>query len=67
MYILFNERDATYTVCFYYYQRSTVSGDISAHHQELIKLNMQPWVLSYFPAVYLRCGWGGTVQLTPTT
>jgi len=37
-----------------------VSGGISAHHQELIKLFVQPWVLSYFPAVYRWCGWVGT-------
>jgi hypothetical protein len=29
-----------------------VSGGISAHHQELIILYLQPWVLSCFPAVY---------------
>ena len=29
-----------------------VSGGISAHHQELLKLFVQPWVLSCFPAVY---------------
>jgi hypothetical protein len=28
-----------------------VSGGLSAHHQEFIKLYMQPWVLSCFPAV----------------
>jgi hypothetical protein len=38
-----------------------VSGSISAHHQELIKLYAQPWVLSCFPAVYRWCGWGGAV------
>jgi hypothetical protein len=27
-----------------------------AHHQELIKLYVQPWVLSCFPAVYRWCG-----------
>jgi hypothetical protein len=26
-----------------------VSGGFSAHHQELIKLRVQPWVLSFFP------------------
>jgi hypothetical protein len=26
-----------------------VSGGISAHHQELIKLYVQPWVLSFQP------------------
>jgi len=28
-----------------------VSGGFSAHHQELIELYVQPWVLSCFPAV----------------
>jgi len=37
-----------------------VSGGFSAHHQELIKLYVQPWVLSCFPTVYRWCGWGGT-------
>jgi hypothetical protein len=27
-----------------------VSGGFSAFHQELIKLHVQPWVLSCFPA-----------------
>jgi hypothetical protein len=27
-----------------------VSGGFSAHHQELTKLYVQPWVLSCFPA-----------------
>ena len=40
-----------------------VSGGFSAHHQEPIKLYVQPWVLSYFPAIYLWCGCVGTVQL----
>ena len=40
-----------------------VSGGFSAHHQELIKLYVQPWVLSYFPAVYRWCGWVETVRL----
>jgi hypothetical protein len=34
-----------------------VSRGFSAHHQELIKLCVQPWVLSCFPAVYRWCGW----------
>jgi hypothetical protein len=34
-----------------------VLGSFSAHHQELIKLYVQPWVLSCFPAVYRSCGW----------
>jgi len=29
-----------------------VSGGFFAHHQELIKVYVQPWVLSCFPAVY---------------
>jgi hypothetical protein len=40
-----------------------VWGGLSAHHQELIKLYVQPWVLSCFLAVYHWCGWVGTVQL----
>jgi len=34
-----------------------VSGGISAHHQELIKLYVQPWLLSCIPAVYRWFGW----------
>jgi hypothetical protein len=34
-----------------------VSGCFSAHHQEFIKLYVQPWVLSCFPAVCRWCGW----------
>ena len=40
-----------------------ISGGFSAHHQELIKLYVQPCVLSRFPAVYRWCGWVGTVHL----
>jgi hypothetical protein len=29
---------------------------------ELIKLYVQPWVLSYFPAVYRWCGWVGNLE-----
>ena len=39
-----------------------VLGGFITHHQELIKLYVQPWVLSCFPAVYRWCGWVGTVQ-----
>jgi hypothetical protein len=39
-----------------------VSGGFSAHHQELIKPYVQPWVLLFFPPVYRWCGWVGTVQ-----
>ena len=31
-------------------------GGFSAYHQELIKLYVQPWVLSCFSAVYRWCG-----------
>jgi len=41
-----------------------VSGGFSANHQELIKLYVQPWVLSGFPAVCRWCGWVGTVQFS---
>jgi hypothetical protein len=34
-----------------------VSGGFSAHHQDLIKLYVQPWVLSCFPAICRLCGW----------
>jgi hypothetical protein len=37
-----------------------VSGCFSTIHQELIKLYVQPWVLSCFPAIYRWCGWVGT-------
>jgi len=40
-----------------------VSGGFSAHHQERIKLYVQPWVLSCSPAVYRWYGWVGTVRL----
>jgi hypothetical protein len=39
-----------------------ISGGISAHHQELIKLYVQPWVLSCFPAIHRWCGWVGTTH-----
>jgi len=42
-----------------------VSGGFSAHHQELIKLCLQPWELSCFPALYRWCGWVGTEQFQP--
>ena len=44
-----------------------VSGGFSAHHQELIKLYVQPRVLSCFPAVYSWCGWVGTLFQTDYT
>jgi hypothetical protein len=54
--ILYNQRDATYTMFFIIIGALHVSGGFSAHHQELIKLYVQPWVLSCFPAVYRWCG-----------
>jgi hypothetical protein len=38
MFILYNQRDATYTVFFIIISALHVSGGFSAHHQELIKL-----------------------------
>ena len=51
MCILYNQRDAAYTVFFTIISTLHVSGGFPAHHQELIKLYVQPWVLSCFPAV----------------
>ena len=50
--ILYNQRDSTYTMFFIIISALRVSGGFSAHHQELIKQYVQPWVLSCFPAVY---------------
>jgi hypothetical protein len=63
MCILYNQWDVTYTIFFIIISALHVSGGFSAHHQELIKLYVQPWVLSCFPAVYRWCGWVGTVSL----
>jgi hypothetical protein len=52
MCILYNQKDAIYTMFFIIINALRVSGDISAHHQELIKQYVQPWVFSCFPAVY---------------
>jgi hypothetical protein len=38
MCILYNQRDATYTMFFIIISALRVSGGFSAHHQELIKL-----------------------------
>ena len=56
MCILCNQRDATYTMFFIIMSPLHVSGGFSAHLQELIKLYVQPWVLSCFSAVYRWCG-----------
>jgi hypothetical protein len=64
MCILYNQRDATYTMFFIIIISALhVSGGFSDHHQELIKLYVQPWVLSCFPAVYRWCGCVGTVSV----
>jgi len=55
--ILYNQRDATYVMYFIIINTLHVSGWPSVHHQEPIKLYVQPWVLSCFPAVYCWCGW----------
>ena len=57
MCILYNQRDVTDTMFFIIINAVHVSGEPSAHHQEPIKLYVQPWVLSCFPTVYRRCGW----------
>ena len=57
MCISYNQRDAPYTVFFIIISAVHVSGGFFAHRQELIKLYVQPWVLSCFPAVYRWCGW----------
>jgi len=59
MRILYNQRDANYTVFFIITSALHVLGGFTAHHQELIKQYMQPWVLSCFPAVYCWCVWVG--------
>jgi hypothetical protein len=51
MCILYNQRDATYTMFFIIISALHVSGGFSAHHQELIKLYVQSWVLSRFPGL----------------
>jgi hypothetical protein len=60
MCILYNQRDAPYTMFFIIISILHVSGGFSTHNQELIKLYVQPWVLSFFTAVYYWCGWVGT-------
>ena len=62
LWILYNKRDATYTMFFIIISAVHVSGGFSAHHQKLIKLCVQPWVMSCFPVFYRWCGWVGTVH-----
>jgi hypothetical protein len=42
MCILYNQRDETYTMFFIIISAVHVSGGFFAHHQELIKLYVQP-------------------------
>ena len=65
--ILYNQRDATYTMFFIIISAVHVSFGFSAHHQEVIKLYVQLWVLSFFPAVYRWCGWVGTMTIPKAT
>jgi hypothetical protein len=64
MRILCKQRDATYTMFFIIISSLHVSGGFSAHHQELIKLYVRPWVLSCFTAAYRWCGWVGIIVPT---
>jgi hypothetical protein len=48
MCILYNHQYATYTMFFIIISALHVSGGFSAHHQELIKLYVQPWVCHAF-------------------
>jgi hypothetical protein len=50
MCVLYNQRNATYTMFFIIISALHVLGAFSAHHQDLIKLYVQPWVFSCFPA-----------------
>jgi hypothetical protein len=63
MCILYNQRDATYTMFFIIISALHILGSFSTHHQELIKLYVQPWIFSSFPAVYRWCGWVGTTTI----
>jgi hypothetical protein len=53
MCILYSQRDATYTMFFIIISALHVSGGFSAHHQGLIKLYVQPWLLSCLTAGFL--------------
>jgi hypothetical protein len=47
--ILYNQRDAAYTMFLISMGALHVSGGISPHHEKFIKLYVQPWVLSWVP------------------
>ena len=57
--ILYNQRDATYTMFFIIIRAVHVSGGFSAHYKELIKLHVQSWVSSNppTPAADSRKAW----------
>ena len=59
--ILYNQRDALYTMFFNIISALHVSGGFSAHHPELIKLYVQPWYchpsVQSTPAVDSRKTW----------
>jgi hypothetical protein len=59
--VFYITNEMPYTMFFITISALRVSGGFSAHYQELIKLYMQRWVLSCFPAVCCWCGWVGTV------
>ena len=63
---IYNQRDAAYTLLFIIMSALNVSGGFSAHYQELIKLYVQPWVLSCFSAVYRCYVWVGNIGTVPT-
>jgi hypothetical protein len=68
MYIFYNQRDATYKMFFIIISTLHVLGGFSAHHQELIKLYVQPWVVMLsccLPLVCLLLVWLGCFN--PTT
>jgi hypothetical protein len=58
--VLYNQRDATYTIFFIIISAVHILGGFYAHPHELIKFYVRPWVLLRFPAVYRWCGWVGT-------
>ena len=63
MCILYNQRDATYTVFFILISALHVSVGFSAHHQELIKLYVQP---RYCHAFLLSTAGVDGLELVPT-
>jgi hypothetical protein len=64
--ILCNQRDATYTMFFIIISALYVSGGFSAHHQEPIKLYVQPWVLSCLLAEFQPIHTSGRQQESMT-